>query len=97
VTKVKLYEERGRTSRFIDAEIDEAGDLILSAQDVGEVPRKYWGDGDYEFWVLVKGEHKDRLLLALIEQLYGGRAFAVDDTRELLRAKGIPHEFGSWV
>ena len=64
---VKLLEERGETSRFIDAEIVENGDLVISAQDVGKAPLEWWGDSDYEFWVTVASEDKHRLLQALIE------------------------------
>ena len=34
--KVQLFEERGPTSRFVYAEILDTGDLVISAQDVGE-------------------------------------------------------------
>jgi hypothetical protein len=64
---VKLLEERGETSRFIDAEIQENGDLVVSAQDVGKAPLEWWGDSDYEFWVTVAREDKHRLLQALLE------------------------------
>jgi len=53
---VQLYEQRGEISRFIDAEIDEDGDLIVSGQDVGKAPREFWGDADYDFWVHVRSE-----------------------------------------
>jgi hypothetical protein len=38
--KIVLFQERGATSRFIDAEVDESGKLIVSGQDVGEAPRQ---------------------------------------------------------
>jgi hypothetical protein len=39
--KIKLFEERSPSSRFIDAEVDESGNLIVSGQDVGEAPRQW--------------------------------------------------------
>ncbi len=39
--KVSLYEQRGETSRFIDAEINKDGDLVVSGQDVGKAPREF--------------------------------------------------------
>lgn len=36
--KVELVRIEGPTSIYVDAEINEVGDLILSGQDVGEVP-----------------------------------------------------------
>jgi len=94
---VSLYEQRGETSRFIDAEIVESGDLVVSGQDVGKAPREFWGDADYEFWVFVPSGHKDDVLLALMERLYGGNASAVSDFRNPLKSRGIPNEFDTWV
>ncbi len=95
--RVQLLEERGETSRFIDAKIDEHGDLIVSGQDVGKAPREWWGDDDYEFWVTVKSEHKDKVILALIEKLYSGNFRAVDEFRDFLQSKGIPFGWMTWV
>jgi hypothetical protein len=94
--KIKLFEERGPTSRFIDAEIDESGNLIISGQDVGDAPRQWFDDDDYEFIVTVSAENKDRLLLALIEKVFGGKFGAVDEFREFLEGKGIPSGWMTW-
>jgi hypothetical protein len=94
--KIKLFEDRGPTSRFIDAEVDESGKLIVSGQDVGEAPRKWFDDDDYEFIVTVKAEDKDRVTLALIEKVFGGRFSAVDEFREFLEEKGIPFGWMTW-
>jgi hypothetical protein len=36
--KVMLLEERGATSRFIHARIEDNGNLVFEGQDVGEAP-----------------------------------------------------------
>jgi hypothetical protein len=95
--KVQLLAERGETSRFISARIEEDGKLIMEAQDVGKAPREFFDDGDYEFWVTVPVEEKDAVLLALIEALYKGHFSAVDEFRALLVEKGIPHDFQVWT
>jgi hypothetical protein len=95
--KVQLYAYQGETSIYIDAEITESGDLLLSGQDVGKAPEEFWGDADYEYWVLVAAEHKDRVLLALLEKVYGGNQSAVSDFRAFLKEKGLPSSFHSWV
>ena len=65
--QVQLYEKRGKTSVYIDAKIEENGDLLISGQDVGELPSKFWGDLDYEYWLNVASENKDRVFKSLIE------------------------------
>jgi hypothetical protein len=95
--RIKLYESIGKTSIYIDAEIRGNGDLQLSGQDVGEGPRKFFGDSDYEYSLTVSKEHKDDLLLLLIEKLYGGSSSAVSKFRGLLESKGIPCEFHSYA
>ena len=94
---IKLCESRGETSIFIDAEIKGTGDLQLSGQDVGEAPRKFFGDSDYEYWLTVSKEHKDDVLLLLIEKLYGGNSSAVSEFKRLLESRGIPCEFHSYA
>ncbi len=94
--KVWLLEERGLTSRFIHARIEDDGNLVVEGQDVGETPRKWFDDEDYEFWVTVRAEDKDGLILALIEKLFGGRFGAVDEFREFLKEKGVPFEWMTW-
>ncbi len=70
--RVRLCEVRGETSVYIDAEINDQGSLVVSGQDVGKAPEEYWGDSDYEYWVVVAKEHKDRVRRALSEREFGG-------------------------
>jgi hypothetical protein len=95
--KVQLLEERGPTSRFIHARVEDNGNLIVEGQDVGEAPQKWFDDGDYEFWVTVKAEDKDSVILALIEKLFGGRFSAVDEFRDFLKERGIPFGWMTWA
>ena len=61
--RVLLLEERGATSRFIHARIENNGNLVVEGQDVGEEPLKWFDDEDYEFFVTVREEDKDRSFL----------------------------------
>ena len=94
---IRLYEKRGDTSIFIDAAITASGDLQISGQDLGRAPEEFWGDSDYEYWATVRSGHKDRVLLALIERVFAGRASAVSDFRKFLKSKGIACEFHNWA
>ena len=71
--KVKLVASRGETSVFIDAEIDEQGNLVLSGQDIGKAPKEWFGDSDYEYWLVVAASDKDRVLSLLLGQVAGGQ------------------------
>ena len=93
----KLVEYRGSTSVFIDAKIDDDGKFVLSGQDIGDLPEQHFGDSDYEYWVVVPKDQKDRILLALMEKLYHGDSKVISAFMELLKSKGIPYEFGSWT
>ena len=94
--KVNLVQVKGPTSIYIDVEITAEGDLLLSGQDIGQAPKEFFGDSDYEYWLLLKAEEKDRVLLALIEKLYAGNTRTVSELREYLNARGIPNEFDSY-
>ena len=67
--KVRLFKEEGETSRYIDAEINDEGDIIINGQDVGKDPLEYWGDSDYEFSTYVSGKYKDAVNFALMDKL----------------------------
>jgi hypothetical protein len=75
------------------AKIDDDGDLVLEGYDVGETPKKYWGDSDYEYWLTVNKDYKDTILLWLIKERFE------DDShfKDWLDEKGIPSKFDSWV
>jgi len=81
--KIQLYEERGETSRYIDAEITKDGDLVVSGQDIGKLPQEFWGDSDYEFWVYVPARYKDEVRKALLEKLHADDPKAVDEFKKL--------------
>jgi hypothetical protein len=93
---VQLYEERGETDRIITAFIEDGGDLCVSGYDMGKDPLQWFAKSDYEFWVTLKADQKDRLLLALIEKCFGGKPSAVDEFREFVESKGIPFTWMTW-
>ena len=94
---MKLVEVKGATSIYIDVEITHAGDLLFSGQDLGEAPESFFGDSDYEYWLMIPKEHKDGVLLALIEKHHTGNKSVITQFQELLKSKGIPSEFHSWA
>ena len=50
---VEIYRyDDGATKVFIDARIDDEGRLVLEGQDLGEGPLQFWGDDEYEYWVV---------------------------------------------
>lgn len=93
---IRLVDISGPTQIHIDVEITDEGDLLFSGQDVGEAPRKFWDDGDYEYWLRISASDKDRVLLALIEKLYSGNPSVISELRAYLDSKDIPSKFDSY-
>jgi hypothetical protein len=91
--EIPLVSISGPTCIHISVQIDEHGDLLFSGQDVGEAPRKVFGDADYEYWLRIKAEHKDQVLLALLARWYAGNARLITEIGDLLASRGIPSEF----
>ena len=69
--KVNLVSSRGETSVFIDAEIDREGNLVLSGCDIGKAPKDWFGDSDYEYWLVVQASDKNRVF-SILHGLAGG-------------------------
>jgi hypothetical protein len=94
--EVELVRVQGPTNIYVLAKVNENGDLVLSGQDIGQAPKELLGSSDLEYFLTVRREHKDALLLVLLEQLYRDDACAVSRLGDLLAAKGIPGEFFSF-
>lgn len=95
--KCSLVKIKGSTSINIDVEITQEGDLLFSGQDLGDAPQQIYGDSDYEYWLRIAAEDKDRALLAFIEKLYAGNPSVISEVRELLDSKAIPNKFNSYA
>jgi hypothetical protein len=93
---IELYRYHGPTDIIIRAEFTDDGDLKVWGHDLGEAPRKLFDHDDYEYWTIAHRAHKDRVLFALLEKLYGNDPSAVLKFKELLKTKDIPCEFGTW-
>lgn len=90
-------EEAGNERRHIWASIDTQGDLCLQGQDLGPTVEAIWGDSDYEYWLTIKSGDKDKVLLLLMEKVYGGHNDAVQEFREDLTSHAIEHQFMNWT
>lgn len=78
---------------YLDAIINESGDLVLEGCDNGDYVKQVWGDFDYEYWVTVKSDYKNTVLLHLIQQNFDSET----KFQEWLKEKDIPFEFNSYA
>ena len=85
------------TYTSIIVEIMNDGVLRFSGHDMGEAPERFFGDDEYEYWLVVEAIDKDRLLLALIDKLYSGNLSLISEFQSLLGSEGIPSNFWSYV
>jgi hypothetical protein len=95
---IKLFDGKaGQVHSVAGARIEDDGALTVWTSDIGEYVEQFWGDTDYEYWVTVSPQHKDLLILALLEKCYTGDAEVVADFKELLETKRIAFEFDTWI
>ena len=73
------------------------GVLRFSGHDMGEAPERFFGDDEYEYWLVIEARDKDRLLLALIDKLYSGNLSLISEFQSFLSSEGIPSNFWSYV
>ena len=93
---INLVSQSGSTSIYIDARIEDNGDLRFSGQDIGEAPEQIFGKDDYEYWLTIPAAEKDRLLLSLIEKIYKGNASVISEMKEFLDERNIPYGFQTY-
>jgi hypothetical protein len=88
IREITLRESRSEKDvSILVAKIDDDGDLILEGYDVGEAPKQFWGDDDYEYYRVVKKEYKDEILRRLVKERF---KFGLH-YKLWLRMKGIPN------
>ena len=87
IKKITIRESRTETDvSILEAMINDNGDLAIEGYDIGEAPKKFWGDIDYEYGRVIKKKYKGKILRLLIEQRFGSDS----DFKEWLDEKGIP-------
>ena len=95
-TAVRLYDVTADNTRmWLDAYVDQSGDLVLGGYDCGDIPKRFFGDAEYEYWLRIPAASKDALLLQLLAEKYGGDQQTSDRFREWLAARDIPFSFES--
>lgn len=72
------------------------GALLEAGVSAGHRQGRF-GDSDDAYSLTVPGEHKDRLLLALLVQFDEDDPCAVSKLPAILEAASIPHEFDSYA
>lgn len=90
--KTVLVDQPGPMSIHLEAEVKPGGDFVISGQDVGEAPDEVFGTSDYEYFLTVRAEHKDEVLIALFETVYKGDPMLFSRFKELLQSRQIPFE-----
>ena len=90
--KLREIEIQGGKS-YLDAVIRQNGDLVLEGCDNGDLVKDIWGDWDYEYWITVKSDYKDTVLLHLIRERFDSET----KFREWLKEKEIHCDFSSYA
>jgi len=94
IKEINLREDKTKdNSSYLDAKIDDQENLVMEGYDIGKSPEEFWGDDDYEYWVVVQKEFKDTVLLWLLKEHFRTST----DFMNWLKSKNIPYEFSSWV
>ncbi|MBT3638140.1 MAG: hypothetical protein HN531_14485 [Opitutae bacterium] len=78
----------GSPMRQVVAFVDKEGGVGLQVHDLGG-PR---GREDYEFYVEVPASEKERLILALLGEIYAGQDSCPNEFESLMEKNGIPSE-----
>lgn len=94
IRKIVLIDEKDdKNIIHLEVKIDDDGKLVFEGHDLGEIPEKYWGDSDYEYWLIIDEDYKDTILLWLIKERFRNDS----EFKEWLNEKGIPSQFYSWI
>ncbi|PQA89144.1 hypothetical protein [Hyphococcus luteus] len=93
---VELYRMEGDPFRSVCARLKQ-DEFTIDTQDMGELVKKIYDDGDYEFWTNVPKEAWGDLLFALAQEFFTGEANATDRLRDICEKHGVKHKRGHWA
>jgi hypothetical protein len=92
-----LWRKDGARYGRIDARIVDDGALEIRRHEMGAADMAEWGADDHEATLRVEARDVAKLLLALLEDGYAGRADAMQAVRELCETRDIPAKFAVWT
>ena len=94
---IEISRQEGDEFRSVRLAIEDDGAIKMDAQDMGPTVAQIWGEDEYEFWVRVPPASLPKLAFELLREKFSGQLGAVDAFRDWCKARGIQHEFNSWV
>ncbi|MFB3923758.1 MAG: hypothetical protein ACE145_18695 [Terriglobia bacterium] len=78
--------ETGNVRVTLEAHVDDDGSLNLEGYDIGDFVEKHWGDSDYEYFLFVKKENKEKILPLLLKDRFG----SMSEFQKWLDEEAIP-------
>ena len=90
---IELFDERNGEHVHGELRVDADGNLVLAGYCAGPLAERFFGDDDWEYWLTVAADQKDRLLLELLREKYVGDTLAERHFRAWLEARGIAYSF----
>lgn len=82
---------------FVEVYISpETGNLVMAGQDIGAAPERFFGRDEYEYFLSVAAKEKDRLLLHLMVQVFGGEEATRTAIATWCDERAIPYELHSF-
>ena len=85
------------TKVFVEVYVSaESGDVVMAGQDLGAAPQRAFGASEYEYFLSIPAAEKDRLILQLMHQVFGGEERTRSAIAEWLEARGIPYSLHSF-
>ena len=87
-TSRTIVGEEELANRQVVAYVGKDGDMGMHTHELKGPP----GRDDYEYYTWVEKKHTDKLIIALMEKLYGGKDSCPEEFRSLMEENGIPCE-----
>lgn len=95
--KALIWRTDGARYGRVDARVAADGALEIRSHDMGAAEMAEWGADDHEASLRIEARDVARLLLALLEDGYAGRADGLQAIRELCETRDIPAKFAVWT
>lgn len=90
--------DEGQEITVVSARFTEDGSLRIDGWDMGSTVEEFWGDDDYEYWLVIPPGEIPKLSVELLRYAFNAEnALRFSELRKLCEEAGIEVKFGNWA
>jgi hypothetical protein len=91
-------EEYPHGSYSVYGECGVNGDLVLSSFHYGSDVEEFWGNDEYEYYLIIEKDNVPKFMLEILVKVFNSeKKLTFNDLKDICDVKGIKYSTTTWV